>query len=74
MNKKKLNLIGLKCPIPILKTSHNLKKMNNKEILEVISDDLSAEKDFKEFCKSSNIKILEIKKENKILFLSLKKV
>ena len=46
MNKKKLNLIGLKCPIPILKTSHNLKKMNNKEILEVISDDLSAEKDF----------------------------
>ena len=68
-----LNLLGLKCPLPILKTAKKLKEIKKGELLEVKTDDSSAEKDFVEFCKLNNSKIIKRKKQNKILCVLLKK-
>ena len=68
-----LNLLGLKCPLPILKTAKKLKEIKKGELLEVKTDDSSAEKDFVEFCKLNNSKIIKRKKQNKILCVLIKK-
>ena len=68
-----LNLLGLKCPLPILKTAKKLKEIKKGELLEVKTDDSSEEKDFVEFCKLNNSKIIKRKKQNKILCVLLKK-
>ena len=75
MNKKiiKLNLIGLKCPLPVLKIAKKFKELNNKSILEVKADDPKSEKDIKLFCENYNVEILKNFKEKKILYFSLKK-
>lgn len=75
MNKKiiKLNLIGLKCPLPVLKIAKKFKELNNKSILEVKSDDPKSERDIKLFCENYNVEILKNFKEKKILYFSLKK-
>ena len=68
-----LNLLGLKCPLPILKTAKKFKEIKKGELLEVKTDDPSAEKDFAEFCKLNNSKIIKRKKQNKILCVLIKK-
>lgn len=68
-----LNLIGFKCPLPILKTAKKFKEIKKGELLEVKTDDPSAEKDFAEFCKLNNSKIIKRKKQNKILCVLIKK-
>lgn len=68
-----LNLLGLKCPLPVLKTAKKLREMNKGELLEVKTDDSSAEKDLKQFCSLNNSKIINTKKQNKILCVLIKK-
>ncbi len=47
--------------------------MNKGELLEVKTDDSSAEKDLKQFCSLNNSKIINTKKQNKILCVLIKK-
>ena len=53
MNNKiiKLDLLGLKCPLPVLKTAKKLKEISNNDVLMVRVDDESAEQDLQELCK-----------------------
>mgnify|MGYP001158503143 CR=1 FL=1 len=76
MKKKnlKLNYLGLKCPLPVLKTHKVLKEVACDSVIEVCTDDPSAEKDFLNLCKNKKFKIIDSRKENKVLFLSIKKV
>ncbi len=60
--KYKLDLNGLKCPIPILKISKKFKEINKGDILIVHTDDPKAEKDIDELSKNIKIKILKKKK------------
>ncbi len=60
--KYKLDLNGLKCPIPVLKISKKFKEINKGDILIVHTDDPKAEKDIDEL--SKNIKIKILKKKN----------
>ena len=55
--KYKLDLNGLKCPIPILKISKKFKEINKGDILIVHTDDPKAEKDIDELSKNIKIKI-----------------
>ena len=75
MNKKKikLDLIGLKCPLPVLKTAKKIKEINNESVLEIKTDDPSAENDIEELCKNNNYKVLKKLKEKKVLYFVLKK-
>lgn len=60
--KYKLDLNGLKCPIPVLKISKKFKEINKGDILIVHTDDPKADKDIDEL--SKNIKIKILKKKN----------
>lgn len=54
-----LNLIGEKCPKPIIMARHSLKAMLPGQILKVISTDPMSVDDFQIFAKMNNIKIVE---------------
>ncbi len=64
-----LNLLGFKCPIPVLKISKKFKEISKGDILEVNTDDPKAEKDINELSKNIKIKILKkVILDNKIFF------
>lgn len=75
MNKKilKLNLLGLRCPIPVLKIAKEIKNLSIDKVLEVETDDPKAENDIEYFCNETGLEILKKFKENKILYFCLKK-
>ena len=75
MNKKifNLDLIGYKCPFPVIKTAKKLKEMDFDEFLQIKTDDPSAEEDLFELCKLNKYKIIDKKKHNKILCVMIKK-
>jgi|TARA_B110001452_G_C14927924_1_gene324484 tRNA 2-thiouridine synthesizing protein A len=68
-----LDLLGLKCPLPVLKTAKKLKEIKQGELLEVKTDDPSAEEDLNKLCIVNNSKIIKRKKQNKILCVLIKK-
>jgi len=65
-----LNLMGLKCPIPVLRISKKFKEINKGDILIVNVDDPKAEDDITELSKNIKIKLLErsVIKGNEIFF------
>ncbi|CAL4043456.1 Sulfur carrier protein TusA [Buchnera aphidicola (Tetraneura ulmi)] len=74
-NKKKkyikvLNIIGMKCPDPILIIRKTLKKMKRKKILLVIADDISTKYEIPIFCHFMKHKLLK-KKIDKIPYTYL---
>tara|TARA_B100000524_G_scaffold104085_1_gene50078 strand:- start:593 stop:826 length:234 start_codon:yes stop_codon:yes gene_type:complete len=71
MKKKqvKLDLIGLKCPIPVLKIAKNIKEIKVGDILIVYVDDPKAENDIEELVKNIKIKVLQkIKQTHKLTY------
>jgi len=70
MAEKVLNAIGKKCPMPILMTKKELKKMNSGETLELRADDVGALKDVPALIKKTGDTILETKQDgSNITFL-----
>ena len=59
---KKLDCIGLYCPMLILNTREAIDKLAIGDLLEVWADDPAAEPDLKAWAKRSGQKILEIDK------------
>ena len=51
---KRVNYIGLKCPLPVLKARRELEKMDQNQIIEIIADDPASKLDFAHFCEISN--------------------
>jgi tRNA 2-thiouridine synthesizing protein A len=52
-NQRRLDVCGLKCPMPILKTKKALADMASGEILEIRATDPAAEQDFKAFARQT---------------------
>ena len=59
MAEKVLDAMGKKCPMPILMTKKELKKMNSGETLELRADDVGALKDVPALIKKTGDTILE---------------
>ena len=76
MKKKQkiLNLIGFKCPIPVLKLAKKIKEIKVGDILEVKVDDPKADSDIEELVKNINIKILNKIRKEKILTFYIEKI
>ncbi len=74
INTYNLNLLGLKCPIPLLKISKKFKEIKKGDILIVKTDDPKAEADIEELTKNIRIKVLKksVSSQNSIL-VELKK-
>ena len=69
-NSEKLDLSGLNCPLPVLKTKKKLSSMATGEKLFVICTDQGSYDDFKYFCDHSGHKLVyRQKNEDDICFL-----
>ncbi len=70
INTYNLNLLGLKCPLPVLKISKKFKELKKGDILVVKTDDPKAEVDIEELTKTIRIRVLKksVSNQNSILF------
>lgn len=59
MEAKQLDLRGLKCPLPALKTAKALKSMQPGERLSVLADDPLAEIDIPNLCREMADRLVE---------------
>ncbi len=55
---KKIDLSGLNCPLPILRTKKILTDLESGKVLEVIATDPAAPKDFEAFCRQTGHRLL----------------
>jgi tRNA 2-thiouridine synthesizing protein A len=59
-----LDCIGLYCPMPIVKTSQEIKKMKAGETLEVLSDDKGIKEDMPAWCRTTGNEFLGMEEQN----------
>jgi TusA-related sulfurtransferase len=57
-----LDLCGLSCPMPLLKTKLALNNMGEEQVLKVVASDPGSEKDFYLFAEQSRHEILDFHK------------
>ena len=55
---RELDVQGLKCPLPILRTKKSLSEMATGEVLRVLATDPSAAKDFQAFARQTGNQLL----------------
>jgi len=68
-----LNAIGKKCPMPILMTKKELKKLSSGQTLELIVDDRGALKDIPALINKTGDSILEMKENNEQIIFIIQK-
>jgi tRNA 2-thiouridine synthesizing protein A len=61
--ERTLDCIGLYCPMPIVKTSQEIKKMKAGEVLEVLSDDKGIKEDMPAWCRTTGNEFLGIEEQ-----------
>jgi tRNA 2-thiouridine synthesizing protein A len=65
-----LNAVGKKCPMPVLMTKKELKKMSSGQTLELVVDDKGALKDVPALISKTGDTIVETKEEDmQIVFM-----
>ena len=72
MNTHTLDLKGLRCPLPILKTKKALAQMEAGEVLTVLATDGGAPGDFEAFCRHTGHVLLESREEDGVFTLVVK--
>jgi len=58
-----LDLSGLSCPMPLLKTKQALNRLEAGKVLRVVATDPSSERDFRAFSEQSGISLLKVSRE-----------
>jgi TusA-related sulfurtransferase len=71
--EKVLDLSGLMCPLPIVITSENIKRLKEGEVITVISTDPGFERDIFNWCKQTGNQLLSLKKEGDKVIAQVKK-
>ncbi len=66
--QRKIDAIGLMCPVPISQTAELIKEMKIGEVVEVIADDEGIKEDMPEWCKNSGNEFLGIEVEDGVLY------
>ncbi|MFX0030578.1 MAG: sulfurtransferase TusA family protein [Candidatus Hermodarchaeota archaeon] len=64
---------GLKCPMPVLKTKKELKKLISGEVIKVIADDVGAKKDIPALLNKLGDELVELTEDNGNLVFIIKK-
>ena len=57
---RQLDVQGLNCPLPILRTKKALSEMESGQILHVLATDRGAVKDFRAFARQTGNQLLEV--------------
>ncbi len=73
MADKTLDYLGMKCPMPVLKTKKELKNIASGQTLEVIVDDVGAKKDIPALLRKTGDELVELKEEGSKLIFIIKK-
>jgi tRNA 2-thiouridine synthesizing protein A len=68
-----LDVKGLNCPLPILRTKKALAEMESGKILRVLATDPGSLKDFPAFAKQTGNELLEHREENRVFEFFLKR-
>jgi tRNA 2-thiouridine synthesizing protein A len=68
-----IDCFGLMCPMPIVKTAQQIKKMKTGEILEVIATDKGIKQDMPAWCKTTGNECLGIEEESGEIKVYVKK-
>ncbi|MEQ8407203.1 MAG: sulfurtransferase TusA family protein [Gammaproteobacteria bacterium] len=68
-----LDLSGLQCPMPLLKTKLALNSMEAEQVIKVVATDPGSEKDFHLFVAQSNHQILDFQRDDSVYFYWIKK-
>lgn len=71
---KSIDCIGFFCPIPILKTREAMKSLAVGQILEMLSDDPSADPDMKSWAQRTRNELLEITRNGAVYRFLVRKV
>ncbi|MFW5861760.1 MAG: sulfurtransferase TusA family protein [Spirochaetota bacterium] len=69
-----MDLKGLACPLPVVKVSQQIKKMDVGQVLVAETTDPGAHADFPAWAKSSGNEILDTVKEGNVSKFYIKKV
>jgi len=59
-----LDVAGLNCPLPILRTKKALTGMESGQILRVLATDPGSRRDFKDFAEQTGNTLLAVNEEN----------
>jgi tRNA 2-thiouridine synthesizing protein A len=70
---KTLDCVGLYCPMPIVKTSQEIKKMKVGEVLEVVADDKGIKLDMPAWCKTTGNECLGMDEQGSEIKVYVKK-
>ena len=68
-----LDVKGLNCPLPILRTKKTLAEMESGQVLRVLATDPGSLKDFPPFAKQTGKELLAQKEENRVFEYYLKR-
>ena len=69
-----LNAVGKKCPMPVLMTKKELKKMSAGQTLELVVDDKGALKDVPALISKTGDMIVETNEDNGRIIFTIRKV
>ncbi|WP_456276243.1 sulfurtransferase TusA family protein [Bacillus sp. AK128] len=74
MNVNKLvDVKGLACPMPIVKTKKAITELESGQVIEIHTTDKGAKKDFTAWAASGGHEVLKIEEENEVIKFWLKK-
>ncbi|HEY4136656.1 MAG TPA: sulfurtransferase TusA family protein [Alphaproteobacteria bacterium] len=60
---ERLDLTGLKCPLPVLRANKVLRARDHGDVIEVTADDPATAKDFPAYCQTAGHALIEAREE-----------
>ena len=70
---KTLDLKGLSCPLPIVKTAQGIKEIASGELVEALATDPGSVADFNAWCKSTGNELVEQSEEGGVYRFVIRK-
>jgi tRNA 2-thiouridine synthesizing protein A len=70
---KKLDASGMRCPIPVLRASKELKRMEAGQVIEIIATDSQAPRDFQDLCEAMGHELLANEEKDDTYVIVIKK-
>lgn len=70
---KTLDLKGLSCPLPIVKTAQGIKEVQSGELIEALATDPGSVADFNAWCKSTGNELVEQGKDGDVFRFVIRK-
>ena len=65
-----IDAVGLNCPMPIILLKKEIGIVKSNQVVEILADDSSFEKDLSAWCKLTDNKVLSITKNEEDIFIA----